>query len=56
MNPLLLTDIAREHNLDLVRIAEKRRLEAHAARMPKTDRRARFSWLHRRSDRPAIVQ
>jgi hypothetical protein len=56
MNPLLLTDIAREYDLDLLRSVEKRRLAAHAARMPKTDRRPRFSWMHRRSDRPAIVQ
>jgi hypothetical protein len=56
MNPLLLTDIAREHNLDLQREADKRRLAGHVARMPKTDRRARISWLHRRSERPAIVQ
>jgi hypothetical protein len=56
MNPLAYYEVVRELNNDKLRTAEKRRLASNAARMPKTDRRPRLSWLSRRSERPAVAQ
>ena len=56
MNPLVSIESVREREIDRLRSAEKWRLAASAARMPKTDRRPRFSWLLRRSERPAVAQ